>query len=85
MSDDDDKAINLCATEGRYDAMCESIQGVTEARSVAVLVVKGRHGNGFSVRAPMRDMPLLADMFEAAAQQIRQQLALLDSGPGPVQ
>ena len=57
---------------GKYDELCTHAREMAKAEGVAVIVVKGRHGSGFSVQGSLgmtMDMPRLlrtmADEIEA--------------------
>lgn len=61
---------------GKYDAHCEAVLKATHATLVAVLVLSGDHGSGFSVStfdtAALQALPTL---LESMARDVRADLA----------
>lgn len=61
---------------GKYDKVCTSVRESTQAQAVILLVFNGNEGSGFSVQAVDQDLsPILADILEETARQIRDDLA----------
>lgn len=57
---------------GIYDDLCTRARIETQAQGVVVVVIKGNLGSGFSVQVEDESqIPLLADIFEDIAGQIR--------------
>ena len=60
---------------GKYDEQCTYVREQTQAEGVAVLVLNGERGCGFSVQAPLYVHELLADVLEQMAAALRKTLA----------
>lgn len=61
---------------GKYDDECTAARLMTGGRMVALVVLNGHHGSGFSVQAPVGFDPLLiAGMLENMARDIRASVA----------
>lgn len=59
---------------GKYDAACSLARAQTGAQAVALIVLNGHRGAGFSVQATdPKYIELLPDLLELMAKQIRQQ------------
>ena len=58
---------------GRYDAQCTIIREQTGAAGVALIVIGGVHGSGFSVQAPGDVTLVLPELLEEMAREIRRQ------------
>ena len=57
---------------GKYDPECEVVLGVTRASLVAVIILRGSKGTGFSVSTlDPKLMEQLPDMLEFMAKDIR--------------
>lgn len=61
---------------GKYDELCTLVRektgiGLTRGGAVAVLVIGGERGSGFSVQADPEHARLLPDLLEDIARQIR--------------
>lgn len=61
---------------GKYDDLCTLVRkgtgiGLTRGGAVAVLVIGGERGSGFSVQADPEHARLLPDLLEDIARQIR--------------
>ncbi len=68
---------------GKYDESCEIARLHTEALAVVLIVLKGKHGSGFSVQSLGRDITeALPELLEGLARDIRSSLAVLDE-PAP--
>jgi len=65
---------------GRYDEVCAAARVATGAKGIILIIIEGEKGAGFSVQAPLHLMPVMADMLDAAAAQIRQELTRLAPG-----
>jgi hypothetical protein len=59
---------------GKYDAECTNVREHTQAAAVALIVVGGDRGHGFSVQAPEELMVVLPDLLERMARDIRDSL-----------
>jgi hypothetical protein len=59
---------------GQYDEACEMVLKQTEAKLVVVVVIKGKHGNGFSVACCGVDIRPLPDTLRDVASQIEADL-----------
>lgn len=56
---------------GPYDAFCTEVREKTEAEGVALIIIEGNRGSGFSVQAS-GDITLgLPDLLEKMARDIR--------------
>lgn len=60
---------------GKYDYECTFVREHTQAEGVAVLVLNGERGTGFSVQGPLHVNLLMADVLEQMARSIRKALA----------
>jgi hypothetical protein len=58
---------------GKYDDITTLVREVTEAQGVAVIVVGGNKGQGFSVQGSDRFIERLPDVLEDMARSIRAQ------------
>lgn len=56
---------------GRYDEAATTAREATKARGVALIVIQGEHGSGFSVQMDVAGMVVLPDMLEDMAREIR--------------
>lgn len=61
---------------GKYDSACSMVRSMTAAQGVAVIVMGGYQGSGFSVQMTPDDMGRLPDMLEMMARGIRHDLGL---------
>lgn len=59
---------------GKYDDQATIARNSCEAVGVALIVFGGKHGNGFSVQAPMEVQVALPMMLENMAESIRRDL-----------
>jgi hypothetical protein len=59
---------------GIYDDECTQVRKETQARGVVLLVVGGNKGGGFSVQVEPAILPVLPEILEEAAKQIRADL-----------
>jgi hypothetical protein len=60
--------------KGRYDDICTEVRKRTEADGVIMIVLRGKHGSGFTVQADMRTQLLLPDILDEVANGIRASL-----------
>lgn len=58
---------------GKYDDITTLVREVTEAQGVAVIVIGGNRGQGFSVQGSDRFIERLPDVLEDMARSIRAQ------------
>jgi enoyl-CoA hydratase/carnithine racemase len=59
---------------GKYDDLCSELYkraGVGQDGGVAVIVLNGKRGNGFSVQADLPMLLKLADILEYMAKELR--------------
>jgi len=56
---------------GKYDDVCTTVRERTGARAVAVIIIDGDKGNGFSVQSEEAWLKVLPDILETMAQKIR--------------
>ncbi len=56
---------------GKYDRECTQVRQSTDAEAVVVIVINGNRGAGFSVQGTPHATPLLPDLLELLAKQIR--------------
>lgn len=61
-------------SEGLFDTACNHVKEMTQARCVAVIVMDGEDGCGYSVIGPLEAQMLLPDILEQIAVALRQQL-----------
>ena len=59
---------------GKYDDLCSHVRAEAKARGVAVIVLGGDKGNGFSVQGDAVDTLMLPDLLEVMAAEIRASL-----------
>ena len=59
---------------GKYDDLCSHVRAEAKARGVAVIVLGGVHGNGFSMQANAVDTLMLPELLEFMASEIRASL-----------
>lgn len=60
---------------GKYDQICTQVRNDTEATDVAVMVINGKHGTGFSVQSQsMKFMILLPRLLRDMADQIESEI-----------
>jgi hypothetical protein len=62
---------------GKYDELCSYVReqaGITDDGGVIVIVLGGKHGNGFSCQADIVTTLRLPDMLESIARQMREDL-----------
>ena len=60
---------------GLFDVACNHVKDVTQARCVAVIVVDGEAGSGYSIIGPHEAQVLLPEILQQIANVLRQQLA----------
>ena len=60
---------------GKYDDLCTEVREQTEAEGVAIIVINGKHGSGFSVQAAEYITLGLPDLLEHMAKDIRASFA----------
>ncbi len=58
--------------KGRYDDVATEARHKTQAQGVALIVLDGKHGNGFSVQCPAHIILYLPDMLRQMADAIEQ-------------
>lgn len=56
---------------GKYDDECTLLRSMTGATGVAVIIIDGTGGHGFSVQMPPHELVRLPYTLEAMAKQIR--------------
>jgi len=56
---------------GKYDDICTTVRERTNAQAVALIVLDGDKGNGFSVQSSAAVLKILPDILESMARQIR--------------
>lgn len=56
---------------GKYDPQCTIVREHTDAAGVALIVIDGIHGSGFSVQASAEVTLRLPDLLEEMARAIR--------------
>lgn len=56
---------------GKYDDACTQARISTQGKGVALIVIRGSKGNGFSVQMPKTVLVNLPDILEFMAQEIR--------------
>jgi hypothetical protein len=59
---------------GKYDDLATYVREQTEADGVAVIVMGGNKGNGFSVQCPADLSAALPEMLEMMAKEIRESM-----------
>lgn len=59
---------------GKYDYECTLVRECTQAEGVAVLILGGERGNGFSVQGSLRMQLSLPDLLEQMARDIRESM-----------
>lgn len=59
---------------GKYDAEATELRESLEARGVALIVIGGRMGSGFSVQGPMDLVQAIPAMLRAAADEMENDL-----------
>jgi hypothetical protein len=64
------KAASMAFGPGKYDDLCTSVREQTGG-GVLLIVMGGKHGNGFSCQADLETTMALPDLLEAVAAQIR--------------
>lgn len=57
---------------GKYDDACTQARLSTNALGAILIVLDGKHGNGFSVQVPLHVLPALPELLETVARQIRE-------------
>jgi len=58
---------------GKYDAVCTQVREQTKAQAVALMVLQGEHGSGFSNQCPLELMGNMAGLCDVVARQIRKE------------
>jgi len=56
---------------GKYDDLCTQLREQAQAEGVVIFIVRGKHGNGFSVQAPLEVQATLPEVLESLAWRIR--------------
>lgn len=59
---------------GKYDDEATTARETANARGVALIVIQGKHGSGFSVQIDAGGLVLLPEMLEKMAKEIRADL-----------
>jgi hypothetical protein len=59
---------------GKYDAETTAAREATQAAGIALIVIAGRQGHGFSVQAPPDVLTALPDLLRATADQLEADL-----------
>lgn len=62
---------------GKYDDMVSLVRqqiGMTDSGGVALIVIGGERGPGFSIQADLQTTLLLPDLLETMAKQIRKDI-----------
>ncbi|WCM18283.1 hypothetical protein NDK50_12460 [Paraburkholderia bryophila] len=60
---------------GAFDAACNRLKDITQARCAAVILIDSEAGSGYSVVGPLDAQILLPDVLEQMAKVLRQQLS----------
>lgn len=60
---------------GKYDDICTSAREQAGADGVVLIVIGGKHGNGFSVQADVPVTLALPDLLEVVARDLRADIA----------
>lgn len=60
---------------GLFDSACNQLREITKARCVAVIVIDGESGSGYSVVGPLEAQVLLPDVLQKMADTLRGQLS----------
>jgi hypothetical protein len=60
---------------GQFDAACDYVRNMAQARCAAVIVIDGELGSGYSVIGPLEAQVLLPDTLQKMADASRGQLA----------
>lgn len=60
---------------GRYDSFCTTVREANAAEGAVVIVIKGKHGSGFSVQGDERLTLALPALLRAVAEQIEHDIA----------
>ena len=60
---------------GLFDSTCNRLREITKARCVAVIVIDGELGSGYSVMGPLEAQVLLPDILQKMADTLRGQLS----------
>ncbi|KPD15307.1 hypothetical protein ADM96_33625 [Burkholderia sp. ST111] len=60
---------------GLFDSACNRLREITKARCVAVIVIDGELGSGYSVMGPLEAQVLLPDILQKMADTLRGQLS----------
>lgn len=60
---------------GLFDSACNRLREITKARCVAVIVIDGESGSGYSVVGPLDAQVLLPDILQKLADTLRGQLS----------
>jgi len=71
----------MTAGAGKYDELCTQVREQANADGVVLLIVNGRHGNGFSVQAPIDVHATLPTVLESIAEGIREDWTGDNAGP----
>jgi len=66
---------------GKYDAICTEARLKTQATGVALVVIQGEHGSGFSVQAPDTMTRLLPVLLRRMADEIERSFQQDDERP----
>jgi len=66
---------------GKYDHLCTYVRVRSEAHAVAIVVIGGNKGNGFSIQAEADLMPFLPDLLETIARTMRGDLEVPTEEP----
>jgi hypothetical protein len=59
---------------GKYDDLCTEVREKAQAHGVAIIVLGGNKGHGFSVQCPPELLSALPGMLETMAAEIRRDL-----------
>lgn len=60
---------------GKYDRQATIARNLTEAKGIALIVLGGKKGDGFSVQAPPEVIVRLPELLEHMAKSIREDLS----------
>lgn len=75
MSDNfEPKVVPDGESAGLFDAACNTVRHMTQARCAVVIVVDGEAGSGYSVMGPLDAQVLLPDILQQISDVLRGQL-----------
>lgn len=67
--------VEATPTGGPFDDLAHQVRDLTQANCVALVVMDGASGSGYSIVGPVESQWMLAQVLEQVAATLRQQLS----------